>query len=312
MRTRSSRDDDPALLLTAGHCVPSFDEQAERPAPGTALIDRPVTDGDVPILDEHGYLLTSTSADRLVYATMTGTDIAVYRLDESYAQLAARGVKILRVTDASPHASDPVSLVLAADGTMTCHVEAIVPTLREGPWEQQDAIRLAAESGCETYPGTSGAAVVASRWRHDRRGELQLEPGRRAVQGGQPVRGRCRWNDPHPPQPPVRGAGHRHRRLLPRWIAARPDPRRMHPHRRPRRPRPDLDDRSPGTARRCARSTAGRRPHRPHRRSRRSPSKPRSPTRDDQAHGRLASSRGGRRLPGSCEVARAALPGGIA
>ncbi|MEK8171793.1 trypsin-like serine protease [Streptomyces sp. M19] len=39
-------------------------------------------------------------ADRLVYATMTGTDIALYQLDTTYARLRAEGAKVFRLASA--------------------------------------------------------------------------------------------------------------------------------------------------------------------------------------------------------------------
>ncbi|MBG9885524.1 hypothetical protein ABE10_02760, partial [Bacillus toyonensis] len=91
VRTESSEDDDPALLLTNGHCVAAVDRSIGRPAPGAAIVDRALPGTSVAITDEKGYRMTSAPVDRLMYATMTGTDIAVFRLGKSYAQLTAEG-----------------------------------------------------------------------------------------------------------------------------------------------------------------------------------------------------------------------------
>ncbi|MFI7312254.1 hypothetical protein [Streptomyces hygroscopicus] len=78
VRTAASRPTDPALMLTNGHCV-----DGKPPAPGSALADQ-FADRDVPIADRQGYPQTTAHTSRLVYATMTGTDIALYRLEETY------------------------------------------------------------------------------------------------------------------------------------------------------------------------------------------------------------------------------------
>lgn len=154
VRTRTSRPNDPALMLTNGHCV-----QGERPAPGTALVDRPA-DREVPIADRQGYPEATARATRLVYATMTGTDIALYRLDKTYARLTAEGAKIFRLTDEPVRAGDPLTMAYTSR-RLTCTAEAVVPHLREGGYQQDDAIRYATDENCAPWSGTSGSALLA-------------------------------------------------------------------------------------------------------------------------------------------------------
>ncbi|MFE4049590.1 trypsin-like serine protease [Streptomyces sp. YIM B13518] len=152
--TPASRPQDPALLLTNGHCV-----QEQRPAPGTALVDRPA-DRAVPIADRQGYPQTTARAKRLVYATMTGTDIALYRLDKTYAQLKAEGAKVFRLTSAPVRAGDPLTMAYAG-GRLQCTAEAVVTNLREGGYQQDDSIRYATSEDCAPWHGTSGSALLA-------------------------------------------------------------------------------------------------------------------------------------------------------
>ncbi|WP_062429882.1 trypsin-like serine protease [Herbidospora daliensis] len=154
VRTAASRPGDPALLLTNGHCV-----EGERPAPGRALVDRPA-DRLVPIADRHGYPKVTAHAKRLVYATMTGTDIALYRLDRTYAQLAAKGAKVFRLTSTPVRAGDRLSLAYTTR-RMKCTAEAVVGQLREGGYRQRNAIRYATAEDCAPGHGTSGSALLA-------------------------------------------------------------------------------------------------------------------------------------------------------
>ncbi|MER7082623.1 Secreted trypsin-like serine protease [Saccharopolyspora kobensis] len=153
VRTPTARPEDPALLLTNGHCA------AERPEPGKALVDRPA-DLEVPIADPQGYPQTTARASRLVYATMTGTDIALYRLDKTYGQLADEGAKVFELASAPVRAGEPLTMAYTSR-RFGCTAEAVVPHLREGGYQQDDSIRYAAGPDCAPWPGTSGSALLA-------------------------------------------------------------------------------------------------------------------------------------------------------
>lgn len=155
VRTPASEPEDPALLLTNGHCV-----QGERPAPGAALVDQPA-DRAVHIGDPQGYPRATARANRLVYATMTGTDIALYRLDKTYAALAAEGAKVFQLTSTPVRAGDPLTMAHTG-GRSACTAEAVVEHLREGGYRFDDSIRYAAGPDCAPWHGLSGSALLAS------------------------------------------------------------------------------------------------------------------------------------------------------
>ncbi|GAB2579976.1 hypothetical protein GCM10027168_11010 [Streptomyces capparidis] len=150
----ASRPWDPALLLTNGHCV-----EGQRPAPGAALVDQPA-DREVPIADRQGYPRTTVRTKRLVYATMTGTDIALYRLDKTYAQLSADGAKVFRLTSTPVRAGDPLTMAYTG-GRLSCTAEAVVPHLREGGYQEDNSIRYATSDDCIAQHGMSGSALLA-------------------------------------------------------------------------------------------------------------------------------------------------------
>ncbi|WP_344430956.1 serine protease [Amycolatopsis minnesotensis] len=155
VRGPASGQADPALMLTNGHCVPG-----QRPAPGAALVDQPA-DRVAPIADRQGYPRVTARANRLVYATMTGTDIALYRLDKTYGELAADGAKVFQLPSAPVRAGDPLTMAYTSE-RMACTAEAVVPHLREGGYQQDDSIRYATSEGCHPWPGTSGSALLAA------------------------------------------------------------------------------------------------------------------------------------------------------
>lgn len=154
VRTPASRPQDPALLLTNGHCV-----QGQRPAPGAALVDQPA-DREAPIADRQGYPQTTVHANRLVYATMTGTDIALYRLDKTYAQLKDEGAKVFRLTSTRVRTGDPLTMAYTG-GRFACTAEAVVTHLREGGYQQDGSIRYATSEDCTPSHGNSGSPLLA-------------------------------------------------------------------------------------------------------------------------------------------------------
>ncbi|MFF0164128.1 trypsin-like serine protease [Streptomyces sp. NPDC005263] len=154
VRTPASRPQDPAPLLTNGHCV-----QGNWPAPQTTIVDQPA-DREVPIVDRRGYPQTTARAKRLVYATMTGTDIALYRLDKSYAQLKAEGTKVFQLASAPVRAGDPLT-VASVGARYHCTAEAVVPHLREGGYQLNNSIRFTTSDDCAPWHGDSGSALLA-------------------------------------------------------------------------------------------------------------------------------------------------------
>ncbi|MEU5547794.1 trypsin-like serine protease [Streptomyces sioyaensis] len=154
VRTPASRPTDPALMLTNGHCV-----EGQPPAPGTALVDQPA-DRQVPIADAQGYPRITARANRLLYATMTGTDIALYRLDKTYAQLNTAGAKVFRLTSTPVRAGSPLTMAYTSQ-RLACTTQAVVPHLREDGYQQDQSIRYAPSPDCNPWHGMSGSALLA-------------------------------------------------------------------------------------------------------------------------------------------------------
>ncbi|MGI5503298.1 trypsin-like serine protease [Lentzea sp. CA-135723] len=152
VRTSRTRENDPALLLTNGHCVP------ERPAPGQTVTNVPIT-LPVTVGDQQGYQQVATETKRVVSATMTGTDVALFELKLTYAQLRAKGVKIFKLADRSARPGERVDIVSSGNGNrFKCTIEAVVPHLREEGYTQDNAYRYNPE--CTPVHGGSGSPIV--------------------------------------------------------------------------------------------------------------------------------------------------------
>lgn len=157
VRVAASRSTDRAMVLTNGHCVDP------RPAPGDAVLDRPARHL-VTLLGPDSNPVARATTTRLLYATMTGTDAAVYRLRETYAQLRRLGVPAHPLAVSGPAPGD--ELVMHAGSfqtTYACTVGAIVPTVRETGWTQRDVVRYRTTRSCRTQAGLSGAALIDPR-----------------------------------------------------------------------------------------------------------------------------------------------------
>ena len=157
-RYPSSLDTDRALMLTNGHC---WEGSVVLP-PGLVLTNLPSTrTGE--LLDASGQPVATLQADRLLYATMTGTDVALYRLTQTFAQIKnATGLSALTIASTHPVAGTAVSIPSGYwKTTYSCAINGFVPTLREAVWTWQDSIRYVyPNSSCQTIGGTSGSPIV--------------------------------------------------------------------------------------------------------------------------------------------------------
>lgn len=145
---------DKALVLTNGHCLGNFIP------PGKALVDEP-SQRSMLVFNREGRRFP-IRAERLVYATMTGTDLALYRLDSSYEQILQNyGILPLLVATTPPSTGLAIDIISGYwERGFRCLIEAEVPLLREDAWEFYRSLRYS-EPGCDTYGGTSGSPVIS-------------------------------------------------------------------------------------------------------------------------------------------------------
>jgi V8-like Glu-specific endopeptidase len=155
VRPVNAGPNDPAYVLTNGHCVKFF-------APGEVIVDQK-TNRSFSLLDSTGTRSIGTlRANRLAYATMTDTDIALYRLSLSYAQIQQRyGTPALALSASHPATGTAIKVVSGYWKTIyDCQIEAFVYRLREYQWTWSDSVRYASAASCQTIGGTSGSPVI--------------------------------------------------------------------------------------------------------------------------------------------------------
>src|SRR5262245_53116271 len=154
VRFPASLDTDRALMLTNGHCY----EGGFIPA-GQVLQNRSSTRSGT-LINFAGTSVGTVRADMVLYATMTGTDVTLYRLTQTFASIRTQfGVRALIIS--VTHPVDGSSMFIASGffkRIWNCTINGFVGTLREDQWTWHDSIRY--DLGCNTIHGTSGSPVV--------------------------------------------------------------------------------------------------------------------------------------------------------
>ncbi|MFE0641045.1 serine protease [Streptomyces sp. NPDC058877] len=154
VRTPTSLPSDPALVLSNGHCL-----ESGFPAAGEVIKDQR-SSRSFSLLNSAGSKVGTLRADRIAYATMTDTDISLYRLTKTYAQIQSRyGISALTLDDAHPTAGTAIKVVSGYwKRTYSCDIDGFVYRMQEGQWTWKDSVRYT--SSCNTIGGTSGSPVI--------------------------------------------------------------------------------------------------------------------------------------------------------
>ncbi|NUR94119.1 MAG: trypsin-like peptidase domain-containing protein [Kribbellaceae bacterium] len=157
VRYAESVDTDKALVLTNGHCYEGGFLQ-----PGQVLVNKTST-RSITLLKPDSSRAGTVRADKILYGTMTKTDLIVYEVNESYASIKSR-LNVTPLTLAKQGPADGAGMAVVSGywkRIYTCSVQATIPQLREGDWTWQDSIKYQ-QPGCETIGGTSGSPVVST------------------------------------------------------------------------------------------------------------------------------------------------------
>lgn len=158
IRFNGQPDTSNAYVLTNGHCL-------GRPflKPGQARINVP-SDRKMKIADSKMNFIDVT-AKRLVYGTMTGTDVAIYELYESYEDISQFGIEPFELDTQRPFVGMDIEVISGYwERGYSCHIDAFVFELRESDWTFKDSIRYS-KTGCKVIGGTSGSPVIQKNTR---------------------------------------------------------------------------------------------------------------------------------------------------
>ncbi len=146
---------DPAIVMSNGHCI-----QEGFPDPGEVIVNKSST-RTFSLLSKDGRMSLGTlRATKLLYATMTDTDVSLYKLNTSYAQIQQTyGIAPLTLSAARPSAGVGIDVVSGYwKKIYSCSLDGFVHELHEADWVWKDSIRYT--SACKTIGGTSGSPIV--------------------------------------------------------------------------------------------------------------------------------------------------------
>ncbi|MEU6605340.1 serine protease [Streptomyces shenzhenensis] len=154
IRFPASADTDPALVLTNGHCL-----ETGFPAAGQVIVDQAST-RTFGLLNASATQVGTLRAAKVAYATMTDTDVTIYQLTTTYAQISSTyGINALTVQDTHPTAGTAITVVSGYwKRTYACSIDGFAYRLKESSWTWKDSVRYT--SACNTIGGTSGSPVL--------------------------------------------------------------------------------------------------------------------------------------------------------
>ncbi|MFF2785771.1 serine protease [Streptomyces sp. NPDC058049] len=154
VRAPGSQPNDLALVLSNGHCL-----ESGFPAAGEVIKDRP-SSRSFSLLNSAGSKVGTLRASKIAYATMTDTDISIYQLTRTYAQIQSQyGITALTLDGARPAQGSAIKVVSGYwKRIYSCNVDGFAYRLKEGAWTWKDSVRYT--SACNTIGGTSGSPVV--------------------------------------------------------------------------------------------------------------------------------------------------------
>ncbi|EST18962.1 hypothetical protein M878_44405 [Streptomyces roseochromogenus subsp. oscitans DS 12.976] len=154
IRTPAAADDDPAMVMTNGHCL-----ESGMPAAGQVITDQP-SSRTFTLLDAGGNQAGTLQATKVVYATMTDTDITLYQLSSTYAQIRQQyQIDALPLATTHPVQGDNIEVVSGYwQSTYSCTIDGFAYEVKEADWTWKDSVRYTPD--CHVIGGTSGSPVI--------------------------------------------------------------------------------------------------------------------------------------------------------
>ncbi|MGE5086260.1 MAG: trypsin-like peptidase domain-containing protein [Bacillota bacterium] len=148
-------DDSLAYVMTNGHCVESG------LIPPGKVIYKAYSNRGFTVLAPDSSRVGTIYAKELVYGTMTNTDVALYRVSETYAQIYQKyQTRPLMMDSQKPNIGENIEVISGYwKRGYSCNIDTYIPELREDNWTFRDSIRYTA-NGCKTIGGTSGSPIT--------------------------------------------------------------------------------------------------------------------------------------------------------
>lgn len=155
IKPAAAKDTDPALVLSNGHCL-----ESGMPKPGEVIVDQP-SQRTFDLLDATGQnSLGTLTATKVAYGTMTDTDISMYQVDATYADIAQKyHSKALDLATEHPKQAEAMTIPSGYwKKSWSCSIAGFVYEIKEGNWTWKDSLKY--DPKCNTTHGTSGSPII--------------------------------------------------------------------------------------------------------------------------------------------------------
>lgn len=148
-------DDSQAYVMTNGHCV-----EMGFVSPGSALYKQP-SKRDFTLLKPNSSNAGVITAVELVYATMTNTDLAIYKVRQTYSEIKTKyNIRPYIMDSRKPYEGENIEVISGYwKRGYSCNIDTYIHELREDKWTFRDSMRYT-NTGCNTIGGTSGSPVI--------------------------------------------------------------------------------------------------------------------------------------------------------
>lgn len=147
-----------AIVMTNGHCMDKADGTFLKP--GEAWVNR-TWYRTVRMFDANMELY-NLKITRVLYATMTQTDVTFYEVEKTYDEILSRyNIRPFLLDGSHPIVGQPIEIISGYwDRGYRCDIHSFVFEMREDLWTWKDSIRYTPT--CDTKGGTSGSPIVAA------------------------------------------------------------------------------------------------------------------------------------------------------
>ncbi|WP_328315669.1 S1 family peptidase [Streptomyces sp. NBC_00388] len=154
VRMPNSQASDPGLVMTNGHCL-----ETGFPSAGQVITNQSST-RSFTLLNASAGTAGTLKANKVVYATMTDTDVTLYQLTKSYTQIQqSTGIAPLTLSSAHPVQGHAINVVSGYwKRVYSCSIDGFAYRLKEDQWTWKDSTRYTPQ--CQVIGGTSGSPVI--------------------------------------------------------------------------------------------------------------------------------------------------------
>ena len=153
------------MVLTNGHCIGMGSFMEQYPADKEVFANKPAKNTDIYLYSRAREVIL-VKPKRLVYGTMTGSDIGIFELPKSYAELESLGVyPIIVEKNPAVKAGDILQMPSSYwKTTYSCMFETNIDQVQEGPWTWKKSVRFSVNN-CKLAGGASGSPLLNSQGR---------------------------------------------------------------------------------------------------------------------------------------------------